>query len=692
MDITNTPLNKDIIQQIVPSSTLDDLATNIVSAQGANSDIENDIDILLEWLRPFWPSYDVKRQEPSMRIKTAIKSCLKEEGSQLSFIRLYSNSVTGKFYENFKVRVRNEEQLLSSIMEVERIKNYFEDVTRWFHLGRLLVGLFNRRLNALFRSTLVDDKETNFLQHLAYFFEKNLFSERANLGNPYIHGCIRVLYLIDMGGELKSIITELSIRKIKDYVCQTCSRVWNTPVLDRVNQWIYSEIYPCINAVAEPTTSNDASHSYMYDLIKISHDELVSLRITEIFDMTVRYPHSLVALSELHQCILFNVSHSNYGNLSNTSFINSKSSFELENDDSSPKASLASDIMNIFSSSQAHQRAKLVDSFIQCCYENLLHPGANTVDIIKAYTATIKAFLVVDPKGVLLDKVIRPIRRYLKNREDTIIKLVHGMLNQDKNNELHELASNLKKKKNPLVIDDLMEINWVPDPVDALPDFKKDKVTDIADSLISIFDLKDVFLNEFTSILSEKLLSADLNNLESVEEHLALLKGRFGENQFSALDVMVRDIKESREISSKIGNSYNNFQSTILSYLYWPILSNSDFSEHDSLRLPDSVLNQFAEYNCHFEKAKSGRNLRLLSNLGLVTLEIQRGNESSIFRVKPFEASLVLLFDEKSDQLSVEQLASILNIPVYSAHEGAEFWAKQGILKKTREEYYIAND
>jgi anaphase-promoting complex subunit 2 len=46
--------------------------------------------------------------------------------------------------------------------------------------------------------------------------------------------------------------------------------------------------------------------------------------------------------------------------------------------------------------------------------KRLLHPGADTLVIIAQYISTIKAFRMLDPPGVLLDKVARPIQRYLK--------------------------------------------------------------------------------------------------------------------------------------------------------------------------------------------------------------------------------------------------------------------------------------
>lgn len=46
--------------------------------------------------------------------------------------------------------------------------------------------------------------------------------------------------------------------------------------------------------------------------------------------------------------------------------------------------------------------------------KRLLHPGADTKDILSHYVSTIKCLRIVDPPGVLLFKVADPTRRYLR--------------------------------------------------------------------------------------------------------------------------------------------------------------------------------------------------------------------------------------------------------------------------------------
>ena len=46
--------------------------------------------------------------------------------------------------------------------------------------------------------------------------------------------------------------------------------------------------------------------------------------------------------------------------------------------------------------------------------QRLLHPGANTADIITQYISSIRSLKILDSSGVILEWVCDPVRRYLK--------------------------------------------------------------------------------------------------------------------------------------------------------------------------------------------------------------------------------------------------------------------------------------
>lgn len=123
-------------------------------------------------------------------------------------------------------------------------------------------------------------------------------------------------------------------------------------------------------------------------------------------------------------------------------------------------------------------RTHVTTAFSNDLSNRLLHPGASTLSILQVYISIIRAFAVLDPKGVLLDRVAQPIRRYLREREDTVTVVVGGLLTdpEDESSEvLAELAvemdkiATLDKEKEMDDGLDLDDMNWMPDPVDAGP-------------------------------------------------------------------------------------------------------------------------------------------------------------------------------------------------------------------------------
>ena len=98
----------------------------------------------------------------------------------------------------------------------------------------------------------------------------------------------------------------------------------------------------------------------------------------------------------------------------------------------------------------------------------------------------IRAFTGLDPRGVFLDRVSRGIRRYLREREDTVRFIVRDTISaslppgSDGAEELSELSRELRKGGASLSAGDLDELDydgltWSPDPVDAGPGFKWSK-------------------------------------------------------------------------------------------------------------------------------------------------------------------------------------------------------------------------
>jgi len=100
--------------------------------------------------------------------------------------------------------------------------------------------------------------------------------------------------------------------------------------------------------------------------------------------------------------------------------------------------------------------------------KRLLHPGAETKDVIAQYVSTIRCLRILDPLGVLLHNIADPIRRHLRDRSDTIrcivATLVEGEELQDENE-----ASGLISQSNDGAVENFLDPKWEPEPIDAAP-------------------------------------------------------------------------------------------------------------------------------------------------------------------------------------------------------------------------------
>lgn len=366
---------------------------------------------------------------------------------------------------------------------------------------------------------------------------------------------------------------------------------------------------------------------------ELTRSELSKLRINEIFDIVIEYPSTIPALLDLKQCM------------------------------------------------DPTQRSVLINSFTRACTERLLHAGANTNDIILCYTSTIKSFLIIDPRGVLLDNASRPIRRYLRDREDTIPAIVNALLDNNPDDPLSKLADELAVETEKTVNN--LTLDWHPDPIDALPDFRKQ---DIIESLISIFDSKEQFISELVDAFSRKLLAIKDFNISDSLLKLQQLKPKFEENELNNLDVMIRDIADSEDIDSfihsKNSNLANNIRFSILSYMYWPELEDLEF------KLPDSLTQQMESYAAEFKEVKKGRIIKCLK-IGIVEVVLEFGDVKLQFDVSPDKAAVINCFDDESPTQNLMNICMKLEMDPATAKDALKYWVNAGILKSDADGYVV---
>ena len=368
-------------------------------------------------------------------------------------------------------------------------------------------------------------------------------------------------------------------------------------------------------------------------------------------------------------------------------------------------------------------RSYTTSNFINVLSARLLHPGASTVEILQVYISIIRAFRRLDPRGVLLDRVARVIRRYLRERDDTVKVIVAGLLSDavdaDGNpiepdpETLTELALELNRHDHDISKEDDGELDWdnmewMPDPIDAAPDYRKSKNTDVIGSLISLFESKDVFVKELQSTLADRLLrsKADFDQEISVLEHLKI---RFGDSALQQCEVMLRDVLDSKKVDSVIRQDQGlqprvelaatvsaaaaatleqALHAKILSRLFWPSLADQIFV------IPSEIAAQQARYETGFEALKQSRKLTWLNSLGQVEVELELQDRTLKAEVLPWQAAVIHAFqsDSASPKLTVDQLAARLQMSRTLVLAALTFWSSQRILThsiSSPEEYTV---
>jgi anaphase-promoting complex subunit 2 len=348
-------------------------------------------------------------------------------------------------------------------------------------------------------------------------------------------------------------------------------------------------------------------------------------------------------------------------------------------------------------------RAYLTSNFSNVVSHRLLQPGASTAQILEFYISIIRAFTALDPKGVLLDRVARPIRRYLRERDDTVTIVVGGLLADPEDeatagDALVELA--VEMSKNSLEggdegdndYPDFDDLEWMPDPVDAGPEYKKSKNSDVIGSMISLFESKDVFVKEFQNILGERLLKKEYEFDREIRV-LELLKLRFGESALQACEVMLRDILDSRRVDTFIHKDQTlnlgsedapELHTRILSHLFWPSLHSEAFY------IPPEIRDLQDSYSKGFETLKQSRKLTWLHALGQVTVNLDLEDRTVTEEVQTWQASVIYAFQPTNSEdpslpisRTFDELLDDLEMTDSLLHNALTFWIGKLVLKQT---------
>lgn len=326
-------------------------------------------------------------------------------------------------------------------------------------------------------------------------------SERAR---REILGLVESLKNVGLAGEQFQVtFAEVMNASMTEYVDRGCKGIWSQPdlsgsqssnetILPRTAhhtspsrcvtdlcEWIenrYAKLAVQVLSMLDSKFNISWTDKEKYKEMSIGR--LAELRINELYDIVVNWPHSRGALDDLRTAI-----------------------------------------------TTPQRRLHLTEVFAKTLSEELLHPGASTLQILQTYISMIWSFHVLDSSKVILDRVAYPLQLYLCSREDTVRIIITGLLSDtgvaqgnpitSSADKLVELAQLLNKGSEQVGLRaddeelDWHDMEWVPDPVDAGPGYKRSKNADIIGTLIGVLGSQEVFIKEFQNVMGESLLKHD---------------------------------------------------------------------------------------------------------------------------------------------------------------------------------------
>ncbi|KAF9204009.1 Anaphase-promoting complex subunit 2 [Haplosporangium sp. Z 27] len=329
------------------------------------------------------------------------------------------------------------------------------------------------------------------------------------------------------------------------------------------------------------------------------------------------------------------------------------------------------------------QRDQLQNAIVAAVEKRLLHPGAETADIIEFYISTIKCLRMLDPSGVLLDHTARAISQYLRTRDDTM-KAIVSCIVDDSSDLLTNATEGIQA--NADMDDELSDDDsWVPEPVNAGPDLSsaRRRMADIISVLANIYDTNDRFIKEFQTILADRLLQATDFQVDREVRQLELLKLRFGETDLQPCEVMLADIAESKRIDANVQSFNPNLvvSATVASRYYWPEIEDED------LKLPKPFQQLLESYNTAFEISKPAQKLVVFPSLGVVDLELELGDRVINVKITPIHAAIIQLFEDQ-DTWMLSDISEKLQVPEDNLEQKIQFWLRKGVLREINRRQY----
>lgn len=351
----------------------------------------------------------------------------------------------------------------------------------------------------------------------------------------------------------------------------------------------------------------------------------------------------------------------------------------------------------------------------------ILNAGTLTTEILQQYVNMIRALRFLDPTGVILEHVSGPVREYLRHRPDTVRCIVsgmtgdgdlyeelqrgHGMRRKDGDGDVNmngEAVSSDKKVRdqededclsidgdfNSNMVVDAEEYNrWEPEPNDApRKDGKWRSGGDAIATLVTIYGSSEQIVNDYKTLLADKLVSNFDLDLERESKILQLLTERFGKDAMHDCSIMLKDVRDSRATldvargrEKKNSDILSSFEATVISKEFWPKLV-----EEPEYEGTEDMQQQISVFDKAFTKLKEPRKLRWQHGLGVVSLTLSFEDGRSVqTNVTPVQATILSHFARKRKQ-NLKDLRKLIGVESETVlRRKLQVLVSQGILRST---------
>lgn len=337
-------------------------------------------------------------------------------------------------------------------------------------------------------------------------------------------------------------------------------------------------------------------------------------------------------------------------------------------------------------------REMISKCIIESINKQLLHVGVSTDVILRVYASCVESIKILDNTCVMMHKICKIIKDYIKKRSDTVRSIVNYLIN-DSGSDWHTKT----QQNSAMIVDeeDMAQVNdeflpsieentikhwqeWNPDPPDAPPGDSRfyRQSADLFNMLVSIYGSKELFVKEYRQLLAERLIEEEFADIDAEKGYLELMKRRFTDGELQNCEVMLKDIKDSRHTDSKLVEKDNvkfTTQVRVISKHFWPKIDYTNFE------MPEIFKDAIDKYKNSFEEFRASRTLTYYNTSGMVVMNVELNGVNIDMSVTIVQACVLLVFAEK-ENYKVSDIVDLLKLPRNMVKKACEYWTCLGYL------------